>query len=132
PYRARMAALDAVLDVDANARESAHALLADADVRLVFGWRPTAGAGWAERARAALRARGVEVHVACCPHPEGPPRCSCRPPLPGLVLAFAQLHGVNLARSLLIGTGPAHASLARAVGAAYEQVEPSQPLRVSS
>ncbi len=28
------------------------------------------------------------VEAAACPHPGGPPRCWCRPPLPGLALAF--------------------------------------------
>jgi hypothetical protein len=39
--------------------------------------------------------------------------------LPGLVLAFAREHGVDPARSVLAGTGPAHRSLAAALGARY-------------
>ncbi|HEX2376476.1 MAG TPA: hypothetical protein VHI30_02870, partial [Gaiellales bacterium] len=59
------------------------------------------------------------VEAALCPHEAGPPRCWCRPPLPGLLLAFAREQGVDPARSLVVGTGPAHRSLAAALGARY-------------
>jgi histidinol phosphatase-like enzyme len=59
------------------------------------------------------------VDAAICRHPAGPPRCWCRPPLPGLLLAFAREQGVDPARSVIIGTGPAHRSLAAALGARY-------------
>jgi predicted kinase len=80
---------------------------------LVFDWggedlRPLA---------ARLRARVVET--ARCPHGGGPPTCWCRPPLPGLPLAFARSHGVDPARSTLVGAGPAHRRLAAALGARY-------------
>jgi aryl-alcohol dehydrogenase-like predicted oxidoreductase len=57
--------------------------------------------------------------VASCPHPGGPPACWCRPPLPGLVLAFCHQHGVDPARSVLVGTSSAHRALAVAVGARF-------------
>ena len=47
------------------------------------------------------------AEVAVCVHGGGPPVCWCRPPLPGLPLAFARAHGVDPARSTLIGTSPA-------------------------
>jgi aryl-alcohol dehydrogenase-like predicted oxidoreductase len=72
--------------------------------RLVFDWRPDGRAP-----------KGVVV----CPHPGGPPVCWCRPPLPGLVLAFAREHGVDPARSTLVGTSPAHKTLATTLGARY-------------
>jgi aryl-alcohol dehydrogenase-like predicted oxidoreductase len=59
------------------------------------------------------------VEGALCPHRGGPPRCWCRPPLPGLPLAFARAHAVDPARSLLVGAGPAHRQLASALGARY-------------
>jgi histidinol phosphatase-like enzyme len=62
------------------------------------------------------------VHSALCPHPAGPPRCWCRPPLPGLPLAFARAHDVDLRRTTVIGTGPAHRSLAATLEARYVQV----------
>jgi hypothetical protein len=37
------------------------------------------------------------------------------------VLAFAREHGVDPARSSLVGTGPAHRLLAAALGARYLQ-----------
>jgi aryl-alcohol dehydrogenase-like predicted oxidoreductase len=57
--------------------------------------------------------------VASCPHPGGPPACWCRPPLPGLVLAFCHRRGVDPARSVLVGTSSGHRALATAVGARF-------------
>jgi hypothetical protein len=59
------------------------------------------------------------VEGAICPHPGGPPVCWCRPPLPGLLLAFAQAHGVNPSRSTLVGASTAHKTLATTLGARY-------------
>jgi aryl-alcohol dehydrogenase-like predicted oxidoreductase/adenylate kinase family enzyme len=90
---------------------------------LVFDWRPdgTADSLAAEAARLAAQVSGP-VDSALCPHGAGPPTCWCRPPLPGLPLAFARSHGVDPSRSILIGTGPAHRTLARTLGARYVQV----------
>jgi histidinol phosphatase-like enzyme len=54
-----------------------------------------------------------------CTHPGGPPTCWCRPPLPGLPLAFARAHGIDPARSTLVGTSPAHRTLAARLGSRY-------------
>ena len=74
---------------------------------LLFDWQP----GGSVDALAAAAARLVTevsgpVESALCPHPAGPPSCWCRPPLPGLLLAFARTHDVDPSRSTLIG-GPA-------------------------
>ena len=99
------------------------ALLAQADPQaphLVFDWSPSGARAALDSAAARVAAAvGGTVEAALCPHPAGPPRCWCRPPLPGLVLAFAREHGVDPARSVLAGTGPAHRSLAAALGARY-------------
>jgi hypothetical protein len=85
---------------------------------LLFDWRPDAGP-----AELSLLGREVAavvdgpVDTAACPHPGGPPVCWCRPPLPGLPLAFARTHGVDLARSVLFGTSAAHRTLATTLGA---------------
>ena len=79
---------------------------------LVFDWRPEGGADLPP-----VDADVVETGV--CPHPGGPPTCWCRPPLPGLPLAFAHTHGVEPARSTLVGTSPTHRTLARALGAHF-------------
>jgi hypothetical protein len=90
---------------------------------LVYDWRPegTVEALVPLVLRLAALATGV-VESALCPHPGGPPRCWCRPPLPGLALAFARRHGVDPARSILIGSRPAHRTLAAALGARYVEV----------
>ena len=90
---------------------------------LVFDWRPGESAAVLEEAVARL-ATEVEAPVAAavCPHPGGPPACWCRPPLPGLPLAFARAHAIDPARSLLVGTGAAHRTLAAALGAGFTLV----------
>jgi hypothetical protein len=87
---------------------------------LVFDWLPDgdvdALAGEVERVAAHVTG---PVEAAICPHPGGPPTCWCRPPLPGLILAFARAHGVDWSRSTLVGTSPAHRTLATTLGAHY-------------
>jgi aryl-alcohol dehydrogenase-like predicted oxidoreductase/adenylate kinase family enzyme len=87
---------------------------------LVFDWLPEDDAAALEPAAAEIgRRTSGPVEVAACPHPGGPPRCWCRPPLPGLALAFAARHGVDPAHSILIGCSPAHRTLAATLGARY-------------
>ena len=90
---------------------------------LLFDWSPV-GDDTVLRAAAARLAPTVAgpVEIALCPHPAGPPTCWCRPPLPGLALAFARSHQVDLSRSLLVGTGSAHRTLATTLGARYVSV----------
>jgi hypothetical protein len=90
---------------------------------LVFDWQPNAPGGALDAARATLAGlvKGP-VEGALCPHAGGPPRCWCRPPLPGLALAFAAARGVDPAQSLVVGTGPAHRTLAAALGARFAAV----------
>ena len=87
---------------------------------LVFDWNPagTPAALAAVAARVAAEIAGP-VEWALCPHPAGPPTCWCRPPLPGLPLVFARAHRVDPALSVLVGTGPAHRTLATTLGARY-------------
>src|SRR6185312_11356847 len=66
-----------------------------------------------------------------CAHDDGPPRCWCRPPLPGLLLAYARANDVDLARSVVVGASPAHARMAAAVGARYEEISNSAGSRRS-
>jgi aryl-alcohol dehydrogenase-like predicted oxidoreductase/predicted kinase len=87
------------------------------ELALIFGWKPGIRDSELARMRDAFG-----VLVRCCPHPGGPPRCWCRPPLPGLLIEFALRHDVDLGRSVVLGTKPVHAALARALGAAYSVV----------
>jgi aryl-alcohol dehydrogenase-like predicted oxidoreductase len=90
---------------------------------LLFDWSadgtPDALASVADRLAATVAG---PVETALCPHGGGPPSCWCRPPLPGLPLAFARAHGVDPARSILIGTSPAHRTLATALGARFVSI----------
>jgi aryl-alcohol dehydrogenase-like predicted oxidoreductase len=90
---------------------------------LIFDWHPdgTADALAADAARLSAEVSGP-VESALCPHPAGPPTCWCRPPLPGLPLAFARAHGVDPSRSTLVGTSSGHRTLATTLGARYVQV----------
>jgi aryl-alcohol dehydrogenase-like predicted oxidoreductase/predicted kinase len=87
---------------------------------LLFDWSPGEESKVLESAVKLLAgAVAGPIQAGLCPHPGGPPTCWCRPPLPGLPLAFARAHDVDPARSILIGTGPAHRGLAAALGARY-------------
>ena len=88
--------------------------------RLVFDWDPDGGRE-AILLRAASGLSGT-VEIAVCPHGAGPPTCWCRPPLPGLPLAFARAHGIEPARSIVVGASAAHRTLAATLGAAYVTV----------
>ncbi len=90
---------------------------------LVFDWSADGSHGdLAELAEQLANAVRGPVESALCPHGGGPPTCWCRPPLPGLPLAFARAHDVDPARSLLVGTSPAHRTLATALGARFVPV----------
>jgi aryl-alcohol dehydrogenase-like predicted oxidoreductase len=91
---------------------------------LVFDWRP--GGAPADLNVAVSAVAGVvsgPVEAALCPHPAGPPICWCRPPLPGLPLAFARAHEVAPSRSIVVGTSAAHRTLATALAARHVHVE---------
>jgi aryl-alcohol dehydrogenase-like predicted oxidoreductase len=93
----------------------------DRDVpHLVFDWRPGGVPADLEPELAALAAVVTgPIEAALCPHPGGPPRCWCRPPLPGLALDFARRYGVDPARAVVIGTSAAHRTLANVLGAHF-------------
>jgi hypothetical protein len=97
--------------------------LAEADPtapHLVFDWNPEGDGTLIDSATALAReAISGPVEAALCSHGAGPPTCWCRPPLPGLPLAFARVHGVDTSKSFVIGTGPAHRTLATTLGARY-------------
>ena len=96
-------------------------LLADGDLaapHLVFDWRPDGDPTDIDEETAAVaQVVSGPVEHAICSHPGGAPTCWCRPPLPGLPLAFARRHEIDLARSFVLGTGPAHRTLAATLGA---------------
>jgi aryl-alcohol dehydrogenase-like predicted oxidoreductase/predicted kinase len=90
---------------------------------LIFDWSPDGSPDALAPEAAVLNGLVAgPVEAALCPHGGGPPRCWCRPPLPGLPLAFAHAHGTDPARSVLVGTSSAHRTLAAALGARYVPV----------
>jgi hypothetical protein len=90
---------------------------------LVFDWRPDGSLDSLAESAGRLSAEVLDpVDSKLCPHGAGPPSCWCRPPLPGLPLAFARAHGVDPSRSILIGASPAHRTLANTLGARYVAV----------
>jgi hypothetical protein len=101
---------------------------APAAPHFVYDWNPDADTSRldAAAARVAATVSGA-VETALCPHPAGPPSCWCRPPLPGLPLAFAREHGIDPARSIVIGSGTAHKTLAATLGARYVSPDPATP-----
>jgi len=89
---------------------------------LLFDWRAGASSDDLRPAVAELGSVVVgPVEAALCPHPAGPPTCWCRPPLPGLPLAFAHSRGLDPARCTVIGCTPTHRRMASTLGARYLQ-----------
>jgi len=87
---------------------------------LLFDWRPDGHADeLAADAERLARAFGAPVETAVCAHGGGPPTCWCRPPLPGLLLAFARAHAVDPGGSTVVGTSATHRTLADSLGARY-------------
>ena len=87
---------------------------------LLFDWRPDGDV--ADLTPVVDRLRSTvdgPVEAALCPHPAGPPVCWCRPPLPGLLLAFAHANALDLGNCTLIGTSTTHHRLATTLGASY-------------
>jgi hypothetical protein len=90
---------------------------------LVFDWSPDGTPDDLAEVAALLSAKvSGPVDAALCPHAAGPPSCWCRPPLPGLPLAFARARGVDPSSSIVVGSGPAHRTLATTLGSRYAQV----------
>lgn len=88
-------------------------------VPFALAWDPQ-GAGPSPEAWARTSAElGHAIPRLSCPHPAGAPICWCRPPLPGLAIAAAHAHGLDLSRSVLLGRTAADRSLAQAVGLAF-------------
>lgn len=87
---------------------------------LFIGFRPEgARAGWVDEVRArvdALAAPGP-VELGVCTHGGGPPVCYCRPPLPGLFLAFAAKHGADARRTTFVTNVSACRTMAQRLGA---------------
>jgi len=105
-------------------RSAAHAaslsLPADDRARLRAAYGATRPARPSVRSTTASNGEVVgPVEGASCPHPGGPPACWCRPPLPGLPLAFAHRHQLDPMQSVLIGVTSTHRRLASALGARY-------------
>ncbi|MFN2581152.1 MAG: hypothetical protein ABR498_00210, partial [Candidatus Dormibacteria bacterium] len=92
---------------------------------LVFAWRPdgNAAAVAAAAERLMTRVPGI-VERAVCLHGGGPPLCWCRPPLPGLLLAFTRRHALDPTRCVLIGVSAAHRTLAATLGARFVDATP--------
>jgi aryl-alcohol dehydrogenase-like predicted oxidoreductase len=118
PGRAGVLVAASALDED-GWREAVQAADPSAP-HLLFDWRPDGSPRALDPAAAALsRIVSGVVEQAVCPHGAGPPVCWCRPPLPGLPLAFARADGVDPSSAVLVGTSSAHRTLATTLGARF-------------
>jgi len=82
------------------------------------GITPAVLAALADRLAALL---GRPIDLRACAHPAGPPVCWCRKPLPGLALALARTHELDLARSTHVGRNPADRGFALRAGMQYAE-----------
>lgn len=86
------------------------------------GWI-VSGFAWRPPGRAAPELPEIDIEVATCTHPGGPPVCWCRPPLPGLVLAALRAARAAPERSLLVGNSAAAERLAASSGVDYRSAD---------
>ena len=78
------------------------------------------GGAWIPDGRAKSIAEDVAASLEAMDGvPRGPPVCWCRPPLPGLLLAFSRRQGVDLRASTLVGSTAVDRRLAGAVGMTF-------------
>jgi pyridoxine 4-dehydrogenase len=88
---------------------------ARSEAALIYGWAPR-GESW----RAEADARGLgHATLALCPHGEGPPVCWCRPPLPGLVVAWLVEKDVDPSRAILFGAPRIDGPIAEGTGLTF-------------
>jgi len=92
-------------------------------------WRP----GAAPERIAAIAQRlgellGRAIDLRHCAHPAGPPVCWCRKPMPGLALALARDHDLDLARSIHLGRGPADRGFAVRAGMPFVAIAEGWPV----
>jgi len=105
---ARLVNGDALFDARGAPVKGAAEVLRGEVKLLVYAWKPDAS-----------QAQAVRV----CRHSAGPPVCWCRPPAPGLIAQFALAHDVDLAKSVVVGRGAAHRTLADVFGARFEELD---------
>lgn len=87
---------------------------------LVFGWAPSPPADLDARIAALAALTGRDVDLSLCAHAAGPPRCWCRPPLPGAWVAFARARGADARQSVLFASSAADRALAAKIGLRVE------------
>ena len=90
---------------------------------LVMGWLPEEGD--AERLEAEVRAIDDAIEVAVCTHAPGPARCWCRPPLPGLPVAWMRRRAIAPAKVTMLGASAAAERMAEALGFLYRPTSPT-------
>jgi hypothetical protein len=123
-WRGRPRTPDAVV-LRAGARDALHAW-ATGHVLAGTTWQPGL-ASTADLAARLVELLGVTLHVVHCAHPAGPPVCWCRKPLPGLGLALAHRHELDLSRTLHVGKGPADRGFALRAGMRYAEITAGWP-----
>ncbi|MEI6563237.1 MAG: HAD family hydrolase [bacterium] len=84
------------------------------------------------RLRAALKERhGLALlDIYYCPH-DNDAGCTCRKPKPGMILAAAKAHSIDLSKSWMIGDSPKDAEAGRTAGCRTILVHPSAPRDVA-
>ena len=66
---------------------------------------------------------GLDIEVAYCPHPAGPPCCWCRKPVPGLFVAFQEQYRLNPSACIVVGDQTSDMTFAKRSGCKGEKAE---------
>jgi len=88
---------------------------------MVMAWLPESGA---ERLTEQVGAIDGTVEVSVCTHPQGPAICWCRPPLPGLAVAWMRRRAIAPAKVTMLGASAAAERLAETLGFLYRPASP--------
>ncbi len=93
---------------------------------MVMAWLPEDGGRGAAELQAEVASIDPAIEVAACTHAPGPARCWCRPPLPGLPVAWLRRNAIAPAKVTMLGATPATERLAETLGFLYRPSRPTQ------
>jgi histidinol phosphatase-like enzyme len=108
-----------------GARDALRRHLAEGGRAVGVSWQPEIATGRTSAdAVEAVFARthallGAEIEHLYCPHPDGPPVCWCRKPLPGLGAVLIERHRLDPSACVYVGRDASDEAFARALGFAY-------------
>jgi len=104
--------------------ERLRSFLREGTPTLVMAWLPEGGGRGAAELDEELRALDPRIETGVCTHAAGPARCWCRPPLPGLPVAWLRRNTIAPEKVTMVGASPTVERLAETLGFLYRPHAP--------